>query len=67
MTNGPNIFTIYKEHIQTIRNGNGNLGYSNHMLSTGHTCGGINDTINMINIEKKKTHIYIYTLEKYHI
>jgi hypothetical protein len=27
----------YKEHIQAIRNNNGNSGYSNHILNTGHT------------------------------
>jgi hypothetical protein len=27
----------YKEHIQAIRNNNSNLGYSNHILNSGHT------------------------------
>jgi hypothetical protein len=27
----------YKEHIETIGNNNGNSGYSNHILNTGHT------------------------------
>jgi hypothetical protein len=29
-------YTIYKEHIQTVRNNNGDSGYSNHILNTGH-------------------------------
>jgi hypothetical protein len=31
----------YKEHIQAIRNNNGNFGYSNHILNTGYTYGTI--------------------------
>jgi hypothetical protein len=33
----------YKEHIQAIRNNNGNSGYSNHILNTGHAYGTITD------------------------
>jgi hypothetical protein len=35
--------TRYKEHIQEIRNNNGNSGYSNHILNTGHTYGSITE------------------------
>jgi hypothetical protein len=30
-------YTRYKEHTLEIRNNNDNSGYSNHILSTGHT------------------------------
>jgi hypothetical protein len=43
----------YKEHIQDIRSNNGNTGYSNHILNTGHTYGTITDTIKIITMEKK--------------
>jgi hypothetical protein len=58
-------YTRYEEHIQAIRRNNSNLGYSNHILSTGHTYGSITDTIKIMEIEKKGKHLN--TLEKYHI
>jgi hypothetical protein len=57
--------TRYKEHIQAIRNNNGNSGFSNHVLNTGHAYGGITDTMKVIKIEKEGNHLS--TLEKYHI
>jgi hypothetical protein len=57
--------TKYKEHIQVIRNNKGNPGYSNHILSTGHTYRIITDTINIIKTEKKGNHLN--TSEKYHV
>jgi hypothetical protein len=55
----------YKEHIQAIRNNNGNSGYSNHILNTGHTYGTINYTMDVIINGRKGRHLN--TLEKYHI
>jgi hypothetical protein len=55
----------YKEHIQAIRNNNGNSGYSNHILNTGHTYGTINDTMDVIRNGRKGRHFN--TLEKYDI
>jgi hypothetical protein len=55
----------YKEHIQAIRNNNGNSRYSNHILNMGHTYGTINDTMDVIRYGRKGRHLY--TLEKYHI
>jgi hypothetical protein len=40
--------------MQKFRNNNGNSGYSNHILSTGHMYGDITDIMNIINIEKEK-------------
>jgi hypothetical protein len=40
-------YTRYEEHIQAIRNNNGNSGFFNHVLSTGHTYGSITDTMNI--------------------
>jgi hypothetical protein len=45
--------TRYKEHLQAIRSNNGNSGYSNHILTTGHTYGNITDTMHTIKTEKK--------------
>jgi hypothetical protein len=56
----------YKEHIHAIRNNNNNNSrYSNHILNTGHTCGTINDTMDIIRKGKKGKHLN--TLEKYYI
>jgi hypothetical protein len=41
---GRTFHTRYKEHVQPIRNNNSNLGYSSHILNTGHTYGTIIDT-----------------------
>jgi hypothetical protein len=57
--------TGYKEHVQVIRNSNNNVGYSNHILNTGHTYGTINDTIDIIRKRKKRKDLS--TLEKCHI
>jgi hypothetical protein len=46
--------TRYKEHIQAIRSNNGNSGYSNHILNTGHTYKNITDTINVIKQRKRE-------------
>jgi hypothetical protein len=62
---GRTFHTRYKEHIQAIRNDNGNSAYSNHILNTGHAYGSITDTMKVIKIEKTGKHLN--TLEKYHI
>jgi hypothetical protein len=58
-------YNIYKEHLQAIMNNNGNSGYSNHILNTGHAYGNITDTIKVIKIEKGGKHLN--TLQKCHI
>jgi hypothetical protein len=55
----------HKEHIQTIRNNNSKSGYSNHILSTGHTYGTITNTMKIVKTGKKGRHLN--TLEKYRI
>jgi hypothetical protein len=62
---GRTFYTRYKEHMQTIRNNNGNSGYLNHIQNTGHACGIITNTMDIIKTEKKGKHLN--TLEKYHI
>jgi hypothetical protein len=57
--------TRYKEHIQAIRNNNGNSEYSNYILNTGHTYGTITDTMDIIRYGRKGRHLN--TLGKYHI
>jgi hypothetical protein len=52
-------------HILAIKNNNGNSGYSNRILNTGHTYRPITDTMNIIKTYKKGKHMN--TLEKYHI
>jgi hypothetical protein len=49
------LYTIYKEHIQSIRNNNGKSGYLNHILNTGHAYLCISDTIKVVRIEKEST------------
>jgi hypothetical protein len=55
----------YTERIQAIRNNNGNSGYSNHILNTGHTYGMIANTMDIIRVGRKGRHLN--TLEKYYI
>jgi hypothetical protein len=62
---GRELHTRYKEYIQPIRSKNGNSGYSNHILNTGHTYGNITDTMDIVRTEKKGNHMI--SLEQYHI
>jgi hypothetical protein len=64
-TNGKTFNTKDKEHIHDIRGNNGNTGYSDHILNTGHTYGTITDTMEIITTGIKGR--YLNTLEKYHI
>jgi hypothetical protein len=57
--------TRYKEHIRAIRTNNGNSGYSNHTLNTGHAYGSITNTMKILKTEKRGKQLN--TLEKYHI
>jgi hypothetical protein len=57
--------TRHKEHIRDIKNNNTKSGYSNHILNTGHSCGSITNTMEIMKIERKGKHLN--TLEKYHI
>jgi hypothetical protein len=57
--------TRYKEHIQAVRNNNGNFGYSKHILNTGHTYGCITNTMKVLKTERKGKHLN--TLERYYM
>jgi hypothetical protein len=57
--------TRYKEHIHDIRHNNGNTGYSEHILNTGHTYGTMENTMDIIETNRKGQ--YLNTLENYHI
>jgi hypothetical protein len=49
--------TRYKEHILATKNNNGNSGYSNLILNTGHKYGPIADTKDIVKTHKRrKTH-----------
>jgi hypothetical protein len=56
--------TRYKEHIYDIKSNNSNMGYSRHILDTGHTYSTI-DTMDIIRIGRKGQ--YLNTLKKYYI
>jgi hypothetical protein len=65
-TNGQNICTpdiknIYKQLEIIISN----LGYSSHILNTGHTYGTITDVLDIIRTHRKGEHLN--TLGEYHI
>jgi hypothetical protein len=53
-------YTKYKEHTQSIRDNNGNSGYSNYILSTGHLYASITDTMNGTKTEKSRKHLITY-------
>jgi hypothetical protein len=57
--------TTHKEHIHDIRHNNGNTGYSEHILNTEHTCGTMENTMDIIETNKKGQ--CLNTLENYHI
>jgi hypothetical protein len=52
-------------HIHTIRNDDGNSGYSDHILDTGDTYGTVTYTVDVTRRGRKGRHLNI--LEKYHI
>jgi hypothetical protein len=62
---GRNFKTRFKEHIQDIRNNRSKTGYSQHIINTGHECGNIESTLNVLNMQKKDASLN--TLEKFHI
>jgi hypothetical protein len=62
---GCNFKTRFKEHIQDIRNNRTKTGYSQHIINTGHEYGNIENTLNVLNVQKKGAFLNI--LEKFHI
>jgi hypothetical protein len=62
---GRNFITRFKEHIQDIRNNRTKTGYSQHITNTGHEYGNIENTLNILNVQKKGA--FLNTLEKFQI
>jgi hypothetical protein len=62
---GRRFSTRYKEHIHDIRQNSSSTGYSEHILNTGHTYGTMENTMDIIETNKKGQ--YLNTLENYHI
>jgi hypothetical protein len=54
---GRTFHTRYKECIQAIRYNSSNSEYSSHILNTGHICGTITDTMDIIRTHKKGKHL----------
>jgi hypothetical protein len=52
---GQTFYTRLKEHIQAVRNNNGNLWYPNHILKMGPTYGIRTNTMNVIKTAKKES------------
>jgi hypothetical protein len=55
-TNRQSIPYQIQKHMQAIRNNN-NSGYSNHILNTGHKCGNVTDTMDIISTQRKGKHL----------
>jgi hypothetical protein len=62
---GRRFSTRYKEHIHDIRHNSSSTRYSEHILNTGHTYGTMENTMDVIETNKKGQ--YLNTLENYHI
>jgi hypothetical protein len=60
---GRNFKTRYKEHIRDIRNNKCTSGYVQHILETGHAFGNMNDSIEIVKIQQKGSHLK--TLENF--
>jgi hypothetical protein len=58
-------FFSYKEHIQAIRTNKSNSKYAQHILDTQHTYSNIQETRDILYIEKKGP--LMKTLEQFHI
>jgi hypothetical protein len=62
---GRSFITRYKENIRAIRYNKESSGYAQHILNTDHSYGNIEDTMDIIKIERKGKHLD--TLETFHI
>jgi hypothetical protein len=60
----PKLYTtsIYKMHVQAIRDINGISGYYNHILNTGHTYRSINDTLKVLKTERESRNTEKYRM-----
>jgi hypothetical protein len=57
--------TRFKEHIHDIRNSRHHSKYAQHILDTGHECGTIDQTMEVLHVENKGYRLN--TLEKFEI
>jgi hypothetical protein len=62
---GRNFRTRYKEHTQAICSNKVTSKYVQHILDTQHTYGTMEDTVDILHIERKGS--FINTLERFHI
>jgi hypothetical protein len=62
---GRNFKTRFKEYILDIRNNRTKTGYSQHIINTGHEYRNIENTLNILNVQKKGK--FLNTLEKFDI
>jgi hypothetical protein len=57
--------TRYKEHIHATQNNRPDIGYSQHILDTGHTYGNIESAVTIIRKARKGK--FLNSLERYYI
>jgi hypothetical protein len=62
---GRSFRTRHREHIHAIRTNTTNSKYAQHILDTGHTYGNIEDTLNILHLQKKGP--LMNTIEQYQI
>jgi ribosomal protein S25 len=62
---GRNFKTRYREHIHAIRTNKPNSRYAQHILDTEHTYGTMQDTMEVLHVERKGP--LLNTLERFHI
>jgi hypothetical protein len=55
----------FKEHIRAIKYNRETSGYAKHILRSGHSYGNMEDTMDVIKVERKGKHLD--TLERFHI
>jgi hypothetical protein len=60
-----NFKTRYKEHIRDIRDNKSTSGYVQHILDTGHAFGNMDDSMEIVKIQQKGSHLK--TLENFYI
>jgi hypothetical protein len=54
---GSNFKARYTEHIREIRNNKPKTGYAQHILDTGHEYGKLEDTMEIIEVQYKQSHL----------
>ena len=62
---GRDFFTRYNEHKRSFRYNNHNSKSTQHLIEHGHTFGSIHNIIQVLQVQKKGTHLN--TIESFHI